>query len=345
MTTSLTELIVSLRKLNPTFTDEIIRGHLINLGNSKEAVEDALRVVNGGGASEIIQNADRDMSKGVVFEEDTIRQKSGFDVINSQNNKLVLKRKHHLLRNIFILIVLMIVLIMGLMFSIGSLTLGDFKNINVEWDKISSIDYLKKESSFFLKNSYSKINQTIGVIKSKFIFTKTPLMEENLFISNENSGIVINDPEVIRATQIKRVNKVRSALNAYVAVYGKYPTDLLDMTKENVDKNKVQLPLLTVDDISDSFSKNKFVYKIDPKLGFYLSYSMEVPTGAVKSGLFYDLVDYRLVYNTKTKSSSYVPILRYVNGLNTATRDIISIEAVKLPQTDLNKNLIPDSLD
>lgn len=346
MTTSLTELIVSLRKLNPTFTDEIIRGHLINLGNTKETVDEAFRVINGGSASALVQNAERDMSKGVVFEEDTNGSKKGYGYDGGPSflGKDYNKKKHHRIRNFLFFIIFIVASVMGTMYYFGTLTLSDFRNIKVDWSQIKNTEYLKKEGKVFLDESYAKILETVDIIKSKFI-VPTPELSGDLLSSDDDINMNSNKNSNNVTNQIQKVNKIRNALNAYAGVYGDYPLSLNGLTITKTGVIKVELPLLTEEDILDEFSGKVFIYKKDPKTGFSFSYDMKIPENAIQYKSFYDFVDYRLVYNAKTKTSSFVPIFKYANGTNTATRDSISLEAIRTSVVDINKNLVPDSLE
>jgi hypothetical protein len=345
MTTSLTELIVSLRKLNPTFTDEIIRGHLINLGNTKEAVDDALRIVNGGNANDVLQNANRDMSKGVVFEEEvphgSAASNNGYGNSAPFLGQKTVVIKSHKIRNLFISIFFFISSIIGLMFYLGSLKVDDFKNININWGQLTNVDYLKNESVSFLNTSSSKINLTYKMIMSKIGMGQTSI--EPKVDGIPKTPLINKDQTFSVSEQIQKINKLKSVLNTYAGVYGGYPSQLSDLTKSGV--GKILLPLLTNDDIKDGFTGKEFLYKTEPKAGFLLTYNMQIPKSAVKTKEFYDLVEYRLTYDSKTKKSSYVPFVKYTNGNNTATRDILSIEAMKFKITDSNKNLVPDSLE
>lgn len=346
MTTSLTELIISLRKLNPTFTDEDIRGHLINMGNPKESVENALRIVNGGSAPQIPHAPDADMSKGVVFEEEGSSTTSFADseLASPLPSKVQVKNKHHRIRWFLIILILIILMIVGSMFWIGSLTTKDFKSINIKWGQLANVEYLKKEAGFFYNGTKLKFAQTINIVKSKFMVSvpenlDTPLMKDaGVAPGATNSNERIN-------LQIQKVSKLRNALNAYAGVYGTYPSALSLMLAPTPNAKNVTLPALTDRDIRDEFTNQAFTYVVDPKVGFNLSYSMTLPGDLIQTELFYNLVEYRLIYDAKAKKSSFKPMLRFVNGVNTANRDILSLESLKAVVDDTNQNSVPDLLE
>jgi hypothetical protein len=374
MATNLIELIVSLRKLNPTFTDEIIRGHLINLGNPKEAVDDALRAISGGLATqaavvdnttiatnhEVIksENVSKDIPSDIPKVAPIIREipkevitvkkpvassgSYGYDGGASFSPPRKIKSQHHRIRNFFILIIFILSLILGSMLYLGTLTVNDFKNIKIDWSQVTNTEYLRKEGSVFLHEASVKLKKTYIAIKFKL----TPKLVDLLggpSIDKSVDIVFAENEDLVK--EIHKVNKIRNVLNSYAGVYGSYPEEISELINVKPNINPVTLPLLEEDDIIDLFSNQVFTYKKDPKTGFNLAYNINIPKKVIESKLFYDLVDYRLIFNPKTNSSSYIPMLKYVNGLNTATRDVVSMEAIRVSALDINKNLIPDSLE
>ncbi len=378
MQPDLKELIVQLKKYNPTFSDTDIRSHLINMGHSPELVDTAFgkapaqTVVHGafapqGGPQPISQsqtipvgfaglgqsaslspkqppfnqNGEPFKAEGPLdpasevkfFNEKVIGQRT---VLPS--GKIVAPHKSHFGRIVFFLFLLVFGGV-GYCFYAGIIPLSSVTNHPL---------YISAHNS--VVDVWSKF-----VTQKEVVPTETPLDQNTNTLppQQNNNQIATSSKETTTPPvdevnkieeQINRVTRVRSALNIYAAFFGSYPEtlDTLLHIESSNPQNKQQLPSLDTKDINDVYTDQKFIYKKDPKSGFVLTYVIDIPQGVAMNTLLYSVLDFRVAYNAKTKKYYSVPVIRVVNGTNTATRDVLSLELAKLKITDTNKNLIPD---
>ncbi len=134
--------------------------------------------------------------------------------------------------------------------------------------------------------------------------------------------------------QMRNVSNLRNSLERYKRIAGSYPTNLEDLKISSADTRPI-LETIPVDPSTGA----PYVYMSENE-DYKLAYSVILPV--YKSGTNPRSV-YENKYDYDKKTSSIVP--RAVNGKNTATSKILSVEAEAQAKKDTDKDGLPDSLE
>lgn len=196
-----------------------------------------------------------------------------------------------------------------------------------------------KQMNINIENYFSNINQEVKI--------ETPL---DAISYNEAIAIISNKSieEILSNNQYIKINEIRKAIEEYEFFNGEVPISLDDLRNTTANLAIPSLALLyeTSTDpiyaksINDIFTELPFVYQKDDKFDYSLTYNMFLPKHSQNKIIpnAYYIID-------KSDLKKEIIHLTYANGVNTATRNILSKESEILKLKDTDRDKISDSLE